>query len=115
MIEPTLYFETLNRNSILIKAKKPFYDWINFVDPEFPVIPDDEGTIYLIKELQTKAKIENWLKKNFDQIFRNELNDFHTDEQDWPQTRTFKVFKEWFSYEISSMIVDMLDKPLEKQ
>ena len=50
MIEPTLYYETINRNAVLIKAKKPFYDWINYVDPEFPVIDNDEGNVYMIKE-----------------------------------------------------------------
>lgn len=114
MIEPTLYLETVNRNAILIKAKKPFYDWIHFVDPEFDVRPNEEGTLYLIKELNTKVKIENWLKKNYDQLFRNELSDYHTDMNDWPQKRTFRIFKEWFEVEISSMIVDLVDKPLEK-
>jgi len=114
MIEPTLYYESINRNAILIKAKKPFYDWINYVDPEFPVVDNDEGTVYLVKEMQTTAKIESWLKRNFDQIFKNELNDYHTDENDWPQKRTYKIFKEWFSVEISSMIVDLTDKPVEK-
>jgi hypothetical protein len=114
MIEPTLYYETINRNAILVKAKKPFYDWINYVDPEFPIINNDEGTVYLVKEMQTKDKIERWLKRNYDQIFRNEMNDYHTNENDWPQKRTFKVFNEWFSVEISSMIVDLSDKPVEK-
>jgi len=114
MIEPTLYYESINRNAILVKAKKPFYDWINYVDPDFPVVSNDEGTVYLVKEMQTKEKIENWLKRNFDQIFKNEMNDYHTDEKDWPQKRTYRVFKEWFSVEISSMIVDLNDQPIEK-
>lgn len=114
MIEPILYYEAINRNAILVKAKKPFYDWINYVDPVFPVLDNDEGTVYLVKEMQTKEKIENWLKRNFGEIFENELNDYHTDENDWPQKRTYKVFKEWFSVEISSMIVDLTDKPIEK-
>ena len=58
MIEPTLYYETINRNAILIKAKKPFYDWINYVDPEFPVVDNDEGTVYLIKEQKQKPKLK---------------------------------------------------------
>lgn len=115
MIEPTLYYETINRNAILVKAKKPFYDWINYVDPEFPMVDNDEGTVYLVKEMQTKEKIENWLKRNFDQIFINEMNDYHTLETDWPQKRTYKIFKEWFSVEISSLIVDLQDKPIEKE
>ena len=116
MLEPIPYFyDTINRNSIVVKAKKPFFDWINYVDPEFPVIDNEEATTYLIKEMDTRQKIENWLKKNYDQIFVNELNNYHTAEADWPQKRTFKIFKEWFSYDISTLIVDMLDKPIVKE
>ncbi|WP_442587164.1 hypothetical protein ACSBL2_14065 [Pedobacter sp. AW31-3R] len=116
MIEPMIYdYDPINRNALFVKAKKPFYDWINYIDPEFPVVDNDEGTVYLIKELDTQKKLENWLKKHFDEIFRNELNGYHTDPEDWPQTRTFKVFKEWFSVEISSMVVDMLETPILKQ
>lgn len=116
MIEATLYdYEMINRNAVMVKAKKPFYDWIHYVDPEFPVVDDDEGTIYLIQELQTKQKIENWLKKNFDQIFTNELAAYHTDTDDWPQKRTFKIFKDWFTVEITSMIVDLVDTPIIKE
>lgn len=115
MIEPTLYYDTINRNAIVVKAKKPFYDWVSYVDPEFPIVDNDEGTVYLIKELKTKAKIESWLKKNFDKIFINEMNDYHTDITDWPQKRTFKIFNEWFSVEVSSLIVDMVDTPIVKE
>jgi len=115
MIEPIYYdYEFINRNAVVVKAKKPFYDWINYVDPIYPVVDNDEGTVYLIKELDTKAKIENWLKKNYDKIFTNELNSYHTVEAEWPQKRTFKIFKEWFSIEISSLVVDMLDTPIIK-
>jgi len=114
MIEPILYLESINRNAILVKAKKPFYDWINYIDPEFPVEPNEEGTVYLVKEMDSNKKIENWLKKNFGEIFENELNDYHTDENDWPQKRTYKVFKDWFTVEISSMIIDLVDKPVIK-
>ena len=116
MIEPIIdYYDTINRNAVAVKAKKPFYDWINYVDPDYPVVDNDEGTIYLVKELDTKAKLENWLKKHFDEIFTNELNNYHTNQPEWPQKRTYKVFKEWFSVDICSMVVDMLDSPLIKQ
>lgn len=116
MVEPIAYFyDTINRNAILVKAKKPFYDWINYVDPAFPVVDNDEGTTYLIKEIDTREKIESWLKRNFDKIFVNELNNFHTDENDWPQKRTFKIFNEWFMVEISTLIVDLLQTPIVKE
>jgi hypothetical protein len=46
--------------------------------------------------MDSNEAIEKWLQRNFDRIFQNELNDWHTDEKDWPQKRTFKIFLEWF-------------------
>ena len=59
--------------------------------------------------------IEKWLQKNFDSIFQNELNNWHTDEKDWVQKRTYKLFKEWFDIEIHSMILDMEDSVIKKE
>jgi len=28
------FFDTINRNAILVRPQKPFYGWINAVDPE---------------------------------------------------------------------------------
>jgi len=115
MIEPiVVYYDTVNRCAVTVKAKKPFYDWINYVDPAYPIVDNDEGTVYLIKDLESKPKIDNWIKKNYGKIFANELNGYHTEESEWPQRRTLKVFKEWFSIEVSTLIFDMLDGPILK-
>lgn len=109
MIEPIPYFcKIINRNAIVVKPKKPLLDWINFLypDPENPVT-QVEGDIYLIQEMDSTEEIEKWLKRNFDQIFQNELNDWHTDEKNWPQKRTFKIFQEWFEYRIHYMVLDL--------
>ncbi|HEX8575112.1 MAG TPA: hypothetical protein VF677_02355 [Flavobacterium sp.] len=52
MIEPIPYFcKIINRNAIVVKPKKPLFDWINFLypDPKNPVTKV-EGDIYLIQE-----------------------------------------------------------------
>ncbi|MCB0482319.1 MAG: hypothetical protein KDC83_12885 [Flavobacteriales bacterium] len=115
MMEPIPYFyESINRNAIVVKAKKPFFDWINYLYPDSPIFEKEEDNIYLIREKDSNQEIENWLKRNFDQIFQNELNDWHTLEIDWPQKRTFKIFKEWFEYEINSMVLDLEDMEITK-
>jgi len=108
------FYDIINRNAIVIKPKKPFLDWINKLDPLNPITDLDEGTIYLIKEKDSNEEIEKWLKRNFEKIFQNELNDWHTYENDWPQKRTFKLFKEWFGYEIHSMVLDIEETHIEK-
>ena len=108
------YYESINRNAIVINLKKPFFDWLYSVEPDNAVQPEMEGTIYLIREKDSNEAIENWLKRNFDKIFQNELNDWYTNENLWPQKRTFKMFKEWFDYKISSMVLDMEESEVSK-
>jgi len=109
------YYDSINRNAILVKIKQPLLDWINSIYPDSPVESTNEGTIYLIKEKDSNVAIEKWLKNNFDNIFINELNDWHTDEKDWPQKRTYKQFKEWFDVEIHSMILDLEETVIKKE
>lgn len=59
-MEPIPYFyESLNRNAILVKPKKPFFDWVNYHSPEFPVFNVEESNIYLIREMDSNEAIEN--------------------------------------------------------
>jgi hypothetical protein len=101
------YYESINRNSIVVKPKQPLFGWINSIYQDDPVDAADEGTVYLIRERDSIEEIEKWLQKHFDDIFQNELNNWHTDEKDWPRKRTYKQFTEWFEFEIHSMILDL--------
>jgi hypothetical protein len=111
----TYFYDSINRNAIVIKPKQALFDWVNSIYPEDPVEFISEGTVYLIKEKDSNIAIENWLKRNFDQIFANELNNWHTDENDWPQKRTYSQFKAWFDVEIHSMILDLEEGEVWKE
>ena len=114
-MEPIPYFyDSVNRNAIVVKPKQALFDWINSIYPDSRVETADEGTVYLVKEKDSNEAIEKWLKKNFDNIFQNELNNWHTDEKDWVQKRTYKLFTEWFDIEIHSMILDLEETAITK-
>ena len=115
MLLPIPYFyDHIDRSAIIIMAKKPFFDWINTIDPENPITKTEEDNVYLIKEKDDSEEIEKWLKRNFDKIFQNELNDWYTDETVWPQKRTFKLFTEWFEYKTHAIIIDIEDAVIRK-
>jgi len=115
-MEPIPYFyDHINRNAILVRPKKPFFDWINFVFSEDePILKSDENNIYLVREMGSNQEIKNWIKKNYDDLFTNELNDWCPDEDSWPKNRTYKLFSDWFDIEICSMILDLEDIPVTK-
>lgn len=109
------YFDSIDRNAIIVKPKKPFYDWLHSLYEKSPKLGKEENNVYLIREMVSNEEVRKWIKKNFDQIFINELNDWNTNEEGWPQKRTFKMFEEWFEVEINSMILDLEDEPIFKE
>ena len=116
-IQPiTYYFDLIDRNAIIVKQKKPFFDWVSSVFPdEVPMSKNEENNIYLIREMENNQKVLNWIKNNFDKIFSNELNDWYMDETKWPQKRTFQMFSEWFDVEVTSMILDLEESEITKE
>lgn len=113
-MEPLIYFfDNVKRHAIVVKPKRPLLNWINAIYPDMAE-DGSETTVYLVKDRDHYENTEKWLKRNFGEIFENELNGRHTDENDWPQKRTFKLFKEWFNTEIHTMIVDIEETPITK-
>jgi hypothetical protein len=110
-----IYFDNIDRSALVIKPKKPFIDWLNKIDNNqrlTDIVDDTE--IYLLPDFEEPQQMENWIKKNFDLIFCDQLNNWYTDEDIWPQKRTIKLFKEWFDYSLHTMIMDILDSPISK-
>ena len=48
------------------------------------------------------------------ETFESMLAGWLRDPSGWPKNRTFKMFREWFETQMSSMVEDLdLDEPLE--
>lgn len=102
----------INRFAIVVKPLKPFADWIFNLYPEDEYPEFTESNIYLVND--EIDDLEAWLKKKFDKFFKLELEDWHTNKKEWPQKRTYKMFKQWFQVELSTMIFDMEKQPISK-
>jgi hypothetical protein len=115
MMQIPFFYDIINRNAFIVKARKPYIDWANSIFNDSPTdFSKEENNIYLIREMDNNQQIADWIRKNFDKIFQNELNDWCTDETTWPSKRTYKMFTEWFEIEISSMVLDLEDYEIEK-
>lgn len=109
------FYDAIDKNAIIVRKKKPFFDWLNSIYPEDePYSSLVDNNIYLIREMEDNEAILKWLKKNYEKIFFNELNDWYTDEEGWPKNRTYKMFAEWFDIEICSTVLDLEDFPVTK-
>jgi len=113
-------FENINRDALILFPKQALIDWVNYTFPDDPVglpklMGHDEGNIYLLPETDHYGEGIELLKKNFKEIFKEELFAWCIDEEFWPKNLTWKLFEEWFHYSIQSMVMDTVDRPVVKE
>ena len=110
--ESDYYPGYIDRVSLFVKAKQPFLEWRDKVYANEYVYRDYEPTVYLISD--DNSDIEKWLKKNYNEIFMRELERWNENEKTWPQKRSFKMFKQWFSIDFGTMVYDLEEEPVIK-
>lgn len=110
-----VFYENVRRSALVIRPKSPFSDWLKSIDPKDEADYSlEEGDVYLLPDFEEVKQMDNWLKKHFDEIFTDQLNNWFVDEQLWPQNRTYKMFKEWFNFSMHTMIWDTLESSIHK-
>ncbi|HEY2721658.1 MAG TPA: hypothetical protein VGI82_08035 [Chitinophagaceae bacterium] len=109
-----VFFDNVKRTAIVINPKNPFYDWLKSIDPNDTSAMDANSDVYLLRDFETESEMESWLKRNFDLIFSDQLNNWYVDEKLWVTNRTFKMFKEWFDYSLHTMIWDTVQGDIAK-
>ena len=87
-------------------------DWLNALDPAYTVRLDqtlshDESNVYLIKETENIIGSIEWLRKNFKEIFAEELFEWWTDETDWPEL-SWENFEAFCEYRIFTVVYDAM-------
>ena len=109
----------LNRSIIIVKVKEPFLNWLRLLpEPENKITLDEinfDNTAYLLPEYEMDGEREEILADYYDIIFEDQLGDWWTNSIHWPKIRDFATFKEWFDIEFHSLILDLVDLPLESE
>ena len=104
----------INRCAIIVTPLEPF---INLCSDLFAEELDyeilRETRVYLVSE--DIKDLEVWMRKKYSKIFEFELDSWRTDKKKWPQRRNFKMFKEWFRYDVTTTIFDFEKTPFSKQ
>lgn len=103
----------LNRAALIVRPAQPYLDWAAGLD-DSGILPDpeEEVTVYLIPEYEDDLEADKVLRRVYAEVFERELFGWCTDESQWPQHRTFVVFKAWFSVEMHSIVEDFSSAPL---
>lgn len=104
----------IERFAIIVKPNQAFYLWLEQL-PNLDIdlnLELNQPSIYLIDD-QIKD-LNKWLKKNYNTIFNQELEDWRDFKKYWPRDRSYKAFKQWFKVEVSFLVYDLENKPIQK-
>ncbi len=104
----------INRCAIIVTPLEPFINWCSDLFAEeldYEILR--ETRVYLVSE--DIKNLEVWIRKKYSKIFEFELDSWRTDKKKWPQRRNFKMFKEWFRYDVTTTIFDFEKTPVSKQ
>lgn len=109
----------LNRAALLLRYKQPFIEWINATDQSprsspatLAEVNGQERTVYLI-EVEDEKELERWLTHHHREVFEEELNGWYIDPALWPEDRSLKVFRDWCTFELHSVVLDFGGSPIE--
>jgi hypothetical protein len=76
----------------------------------------EEHTVYLVEvedELELELELELWLTHHHEELFEEELSGWHTDPARWPRDRSLNRLREWCSFEVHTVVVDVGESVLE--
>jgi len=105
----------LNRAALILIYKQPAVDWINAADPYDigyqATLADTnfDKKVYLISE-QSAEDVEHWIRLNYLELFKSELDSWYQDSALWPEKLTYTLFQSWFDYACHSMIIDTVSE-----
>ena len=103
----------INRAVLIVKPKRTYIDWANSLDgPEFGAVAIKDATTYLVPDVEGGDAEEKIIRRYFKIIFDQELSSWWTNEDDWPQNRDLKTFREWFHAEFHFLVLDLCNTPL---
>ncbi len=109
-----------DRDVLILFPKKQLYDWVKYIYPDEQMecpepMTHDEADIFLIPEFDHHSDAIEYLKENYLEFFQQELFDWTTDENLWPERLTWELFEKWIDFSIQSVVMDTLDKRIIKE
>lgn len=110
----------VNRCAMIVFPKSPVYDWVNRIFPDDPIEPGDpydhdEGTVFLIPEIESVEEFEEWIYENYRVFFEGLLEEWCVDETLWPKDLSFDTFKDWYHINFQTLVYDTLEDELLRE
>lgn len=109
----------INRTAVTLTGAKPYVDWTLAHDADRDkgmltvARAKPYGTAFLLPEFELEEDVQEWVEENYDWMFELLLSSWTDDESLWPADRDLALFRQWFSIEIHSLVVDVAEDEIE--
>lgn len=109
----------INRTAVTITGAKPYVEWMRSTDADRDKgmltvsRPKPYGAAFLLPEFDLEEDVQEWVEENASWLFEFQLSSWTEDESLWPADRDLARFREWFTIEIHSTVVDIADDEIE--
>ena len=106
---------TINRAVLVVRYRDPFVRWAASLDDKAPSHAAGLSaavSVYLVPEDPSEKHETPPLEDFYEAILTQELEDWWTDETEWPQRRDFATFLAWFEVTGDSMVTDLGRGPI---
>ena len=103
----------INRSAVVVRVKQPYITWAGSLD-DSGILPSEKGepSMYLMPEIDNESHAWELLEHAHDTIFECELEAWHRERDNWPQNRSFTMFRLWFDITFVSLIEDLCEGPI---
>ena len=109
----------VNRSVFIVVPREPFWQWLSNLphsdlgDLTLAELQQDANS-YLVPACQNIDEVWDEIEARTETIFAAELADWCDDESYWPDL-TAELFNEWFNVQLSSIVTDLADEPIERE
>ena len=109
----------VNRSVFIVVPREPFWQWLSNLphsdlgDLTLAELQQDANS-YLVPACQNIDEVWDEIEAHNETIFAAELADWCDDESYWPDL-TAELFNEWFNVQISSIVTDLAEEPVERE
>lgn len=109
----------VNRSVFIVVPREPFWQWLSNLphsdlgDLTLAELQQDANS-YLVPACQNIDEVWDEIEAHTETIFAAELADWCDDESYWPDL-TAELFNEWFNVQISSIVTDLAEEPVERE
>ena len=103
--------QSINRSVAIIRPKRTFIKWANWCSPdgrEFrsEYFLKEYSTVVLMPKYFIVREARKYINEHWEDIFKEELQYWNSNEIWWPKDRSIKMFRQWFRVEFHSKVID---------